>query len=185
MRVTGGTIAGGTLQWYNDKNLPLGTETIQEVSVPDNVTETTIIAYTVSQTVDGCASSMATAMLYVNPLPTPKILDLKASYCSDSNEKVTLSSDLQGGDFMIDNSFKDSFIPSQMSKGAHKVLYVYEDKNECYGETEQVFSVEDCSAPDVKILTLPLEPSTPTARTIMSASISTCSPSRVSAPRTM
>lgn len=154
VRVTGGTIAGGTLQWYNDKNLPLGTETIQEVSVPDNVTETTIIAYTVSQTVDGCASSMATAMLYVNPLPTPKILDLKASYCSDSNEKVTLASDLQGGDFMIDNSFKDSFIPSQMSKGAHKVLYVYEDKNECYGETEQVFSVEDCSAPDVKILTL-------------------------------
>ncbi|MBR5433382.1 MAG: Ig-like domain-containing protein [Bacteroidales bacterium] len=154
VRVTGGTVAGGTLQWYDDKNLPLGTETIQNVTVPATITETTIIAYTVSQTVDQCTSPMATAMLYVNPLPQPKITGLKASYCSDSNERVTLSADLTPGDFMLDNSFKESFVPSQLKAGIHEVSYTYEDANGCYGEVEAQFSVEDCSAPDVQILTL-------------------------------
>lgn len=145
--------SGATLQWYDENNMPKGTETIQEVQVPSVVTKQTIIAYTVSQTIDQCTSEFATSFLYVNPLPTPKIM-IESSYCSDSNETIEVTSDLDGGDFSIDGKTTSTFVPSKMSVGAHDVSYIYEDANGCYGEEEVQFSIVDCSDPDVTSITL-------------------------------
>lgn len=149
VRVSGSLAAGATLQWYDENDMPKGSATIQDVAV----TTAKVYSYSVTQTVDKCTSKPAIALLTVNPLPEPKI-QIASSYCSDSKETITLSADLKGGDFMIDDNFEDSFVPNKLSKGTHVVSYTYEDENNCYGDVEANFSIDDCSAPAVTSLTL-------------------------------
>ncbi|MCQ2959276.1 MAG: Ig-like domain-containing protein [Bacteroidales bacterium] len=137
------------VQWYDENNVPKGTSTIQEVAV----TTPKEYMYSVTQTVGNCTSKVAYAVLTVNALPNPKI-NLAGSYCSDSKEKVVLSADLTGGDFDLDGKLCESFVPSSLEKGMHTVTYTYEDDNECYVDVEKQFSIDDCSAPDVTLLSL-------------------------------
>ncbi len=149
VRVSGSLADGATLQWYDENDNPKGTSTIQDVAV----TEAKQYAYSVTQTVGNCTSKPSIAILTVNALPKPNII-IESSYCSDVNKTVALTADLMGGDFMIDDIFEDSFVPSKLKEGQHKVSYTYEDENGCYGEVEKTFSINNCADPDVQTITL-------------------------------
>lgn len=149
VRMSGSLEEGATLQWYDENGASLGTEKIQDVVV----TSAKDYTYTVTQTVGGCESPSATAILTVHALLEPS-LDVEASYCSSSNETITLSSDIPDGYFTIDGLIKDSFVPSELEEGSHEAAYTVEDEHGCYGESKATFIIEDCSAPDVTSITL-------------------------------
>lgn len=149
VRMSGSLATGATLQWYDEKGVAKGTESIQDVAVTNAGTYT----YSVTQAVGECTSEKATATLTVYALPDPDIT-VNGTYCSDDSKEVVLLADITGGDFTIDGLIAESFTPSEMEKGTHTIEYFVEDEHGCYGEVTKEFVISDCSDPEVKTLTL-------------------------------
>lgn len=149
VRMSGSLATGATLQWYDEKGVAKGTESIQDVAVTSAGTYT----YSVTQAVGECTSEKATATLTVYALPDPDIT-VNGTYCSDDSKEVVLLADITGGDFTIDGLIAESFTPSEMEKGTHTIEYFVEDEHGCYGEVTKEFVISDCSDPEVTTLTL-------------------------------
>lgn len=149
VRMSGSLAAGATLQWYDEKGVAKGTESIQDVVVSNAGTYT----YSVTQAIGECTSEKATATLTVYALPDPDIT-VNGTYCSNDTKEVTLLADITGGDFTIDGLIEESFTPSELSLGTHTIEYFVEDEHGCYGEVTKEFVISDCSDPEVETLTL-------------------------------
>jgi hypothetical protein len=101
-------------------------------------------AYSVTgtSTSNGC-SATATAILTVNPLPTPSIVGLTSAYCQDG-PAVTLAplGNPTGGSFAIDGSPATVLDPGKLSAGNRSVRYSYTDNNGCSNSAAQTVAVK-------------------------------------------
>lgn len=78
---------------------------------------------------NGC-TNVFTRNVQINALPNVQITGLNNSYCkTDAN--VTLTANISGGLFYIDNVIKSTLQPSSLTNGAHEVRYMYTDGNGC------------------------------------------------------
>ncbi|MBD2704856.1 hypothetical protein IC229_29765 [Spirosoma sp. BT702] len=81
-------------------------------------------------------NASATAVVTVNPIPTPSITNLASSYCKNAAD-VPLSGSPTGGVFTVDGTIALNFSPGNLLVGQHTVVYSYTNVNGCSATTSQ------------------------------------------------
>lgn len=124
----------GVLNWFGPTNSPLPGAPTPVVSSPGTT------QYFVSQTVEGCTSSLATINVTVNALPIVSLTNLNAAYCKNA-ASVPLSGSPMGGTFSIDGSSASVLNPASLSVGSHLVAYSYTDSKGCMAMASQTVTI--------------------------------------------
>ncbi|MGH1339751.1 MAG: T9SS type A sorting domain-containing protein [Aureispira sp.] len=93
----------------------------------------------------GCADTVSTVFVPVNPLPIINFTPLAVAYC-DTLNAVPLSATPIGGTFSGTGVNNAIFVPSSVTAGnLYPITYTYTDNNGCTDSVLQIANVLDCS----------------------------------------
>ncbi len=99
------------------------------------------------QDAKGCKNNI-TQNVTVNPLPIVEITNLREIYCKN-NVNVTLTANVTGGIFTVDNTPTTELNFNALGVGEHEVIYTFINNNSCLNRDTVKFMVEE--TPIVKI----------------------------------
>lgn len=93
---------------------------------------------------DGCADTVSTAVIQVNPLPIVSFTPLAIAYC-DTVNAIPLTGSPAGGTFSGAGVSNGVFSPNAAQAGVHPITYVYVDNNGCTDSLTQIANILDCT----------------------------------------
>lgn len=92
----------------------------------------------------GCADTVSTAFVQVNPLPIVSFTPLAIAYC-DTVNPIALTGNPAGGTFSGAGVSNGVFSPNAAQPGLHPITYAYVDGNGCADSVTQIANVLDCT----------------------------------------
>jgi len=144
-------VATGTnIQWFDDPEL---TNLVHEGNqFSTGLTDPGSYTFYVTQTVNGCVSAPAEAILIIYQLPDVSFEDLP-DLCIDAEPLVLTGGSPEGGNYSGIGVIDGIFYPDHAGAGLKTIIYVYTDEHDCTNSATQTIIVFDL--PDVTFDEIP------------------------------